>query len=82
MTDFSEKWGSRRDSGVSLSFIMTALKSNNTPLFYLGFFWVRLLDLNKRLPVKYRKTLPEFNRENQNKKGHALRDLFRFALVG
>ena len=34
------------------------------------------------LPVKYKKPLFEFNRENQNEKGHALRDLFRFELVG
>ena len=30
------------------------------------------------LPVKYKKPLFEFNRKNQNEKGHALRDLFRF----
>ena len=33
------------------------------------------------LPVKYKKPLFEFNRKNQNEKGHALRDLFRFGLI-
>ena len=33
------------------------------------------------LPIKYRKSLLEFNRKKQNRKGHALRDLFCFGLI-